>query len=314
MDREKGFTYLGLDAEFAVSEVLELSMFRVGFTDDGEPTPPEQVFHQYFRPVAERSWPGSQRVHHISPRMVAHRPPFRRFLPEVQRLVDEADCLVGFAIENDIEALKREGVTGLGGKLQLDVKDLHWLCRGRGAGVGLNSRVGLAATAAELGVEFSEKDAHGASYDTLKTMECLLALMPEFEERWLDEGERVLDRPAKLGRYLSLWEETREEWLREFARGWVSLVETADGYRLKGNRNRPAGEELCIAVNARQRALEEIDARFARRRVAGSPTLFRLTQADIEWFRAYVNEYDGEETTHRKMLELRQSAARLTKL
>lgn len=315
MQPNKEFTYLGLDAEFAVSEVLELSMYSVRVAPEtGEAAAPGQVFHQYFRPERETFWPGSQRVHHISPGMVAHRPPFRRFLPQIQKMIDEADCLVGFAIENDVEALKREGVCGLDGKMQLDIRDLYWICRGREAGIGLNSRAGLAATAAELGIDFSEQDAHGASYDTLKTMEGLLVLRKEFEEKCLAADAGKLSEPEKLYRYIALWNQAREEWLRDFAKGWVILVETRDGYRLKVNRARPAGDDRCIAVNARQRALQEIDAHFSRKRVDGSPTLFRLNSSDLEWFDAYTNEYDGDETTHRKLLELRHSAVRLTKL
>lgn len=306
--------FVGFDAEFAISEVLELSVFTLDHEQDAAPRDeasentreaarPKEVFHQYFKPRNETRWPGSGRVHHISPRMVAHRPHFLKFLPMVQEIIDGADCLVGFAISNDIEALKREGVKRLDEKPYIDVRDLNWLCRGIDAGVELDSRRNLSVTAEELGLDFSDTAAHGASYDTLKTMEALQALMPEFLRR----------HPAPEGmpflvHYLQTWDREREAYYREYAKGWVAITEAREGYRLKASRiSEPKGDKVVatLRVNARNRAIDEMDARFDRRRDRTDRNVYHLTAADIEWFKAYTNEYDGQEPFHRRMHELR---------
>lgn len=343
--------FVGFDAEFAIKEVLELSVYALAYLPDpGSPASAaaapaaaaesatgspeaaegdmpgegsenvcEEVFHQYFKPRKEQRWPGSERVHHISPEMVRHRPHFLKFRPMVQNLIDKADCLVGFAIDNDIEALKYEGVERLDDKAVIDIRDLHWLCRGKDAGVPLDSRRGLSVTAGELGIEFSESAAHGASYDTLKTMQCLQVLLEEFNEKYPARSEGpedggtasgAADAPAEelLERYLHVWEQEREKYYREYAKGWIAVVEATGGYRLKASRmNEPKGEKIVavIHVNARYRALNELDARFDKRRHPLDCNVYKLTKADLEWFKGYANEYDGQEPLHRKMHELR---------
>lgn len=301
--------YIAFDAEFAINEVLELSVYH--WDSETPDEQPAEVFHQYFKPRNEHRWPGSERVHHISPRMVAHRPHFSRFRDMVQRLVDEADCLVGFAIQNDIDALAREGIKGLDRKLAVDVRDMHWLCHGRLAGIELDSRRGLSVTAGELGIDFSESDAHGASYDTLKTMQCFVRLIQDFEDMSLREaagtGQEVSE-DGFLARYLQKWDTEREKYYREYAKGWIALVEAREGYRLKASRIAPpSGDKVVsvIHVMARMRGLDEIDARFTRKRHPEDRHVYCLDDSDIRWFAGYSNEYDAQESLHRKMQELR---------
>ena len=301
------------DAEFANLEILELSVFAD--TLGGEEAPRE-IFHSLFKPEHERSWPGSQRVHHISPAMVRRSPYFRRHREEIQKLIDGADCLVGFAIENDIEALRREGVEIPDGKAIVDVRDLHWLVEGNAKGIELDARKGLAVTAAELEIEFKDEDAHGASYDTLKTLECFRVLMDRFAQKVSDthtDAEGAESAPQDLlEAYFTQWNEAREIYMENFAHGWVSLIETRDGYRLKASRIAPPDEgkaAATIEVKARQRALNEIDAHFDRKRHRDHPSIYVLKPADIEWFKAYTNVYDADEPMHRRLHELRQKAA-----
>ena len=69
----------------------------------------------------------------------------------------------------------------------------------------------------------------------------------------------------------------------------------------------PSGDKVvaAIPVNARYRALDEMDARFHKRRHPLDRNVYRLTKTDIEWFKTYSNEYDGQEPLHRKMQDLR---------
>lgn len=296
-----------LDAEFAILEVLELSIFADDLLPTGEGSARE-VFHSLFRPVSERRWPGSQRVHHISPAMVRNAPYFRRRQAEIQRLIDESDCLVGFAIDNDLDALRREGISIDESKPVIDVRDLHWLLHGRAAGVELDARKGLAVTASELGIPFDDADAHGAKYDTQKTLECFRELMSRFADEC---GDVAPDSLLEL--YFERWNREREEYLEAFAHGWVSITETREGYRLRASRLGPPSDDRTVAtieVNARWRALNEIDAHFDRKRHRDHPSLYLLTAADIEWFKNYTNTYDASEPMHRRLQDLRVAASR----
>ena len=300
---------IAFDAEFATLEILELSIYSDTLPFSGAP---REIFHSLFRPETERRWPGSERVHHISPAMVRREPFFRRHRRHIQELIDRAECLVGFAIENDLEALRREGIEIPDDKPVVDVRDLHWIIEGKARGVELDARKGLAVTAAELGVDFNEDDAHGAGYDTLKTVECFRILISRFatEVLGLPEGEWPEDL---IRRYQERWDLMREEYLESFAHGWVSLVETRDGYRIKASRTAPADEKGCVAtveVAARWRALNEIDARFDRRRNREHPTLYMLKPSDIDWFRSYANRYDGQENVHHRLHSLRRQTLR----
>ncbi len=300
---------IAFDAEFATLEILELSIYSDTLPFSYEP---QEIFHSLFRPENERRWPGSERVHHISPAMVRREPFFRRHRARIQSLIDKAECLVGFAVENDIEALRREGIEIPEDKPVIDVRDLHWILEGSARGVELDARKGLAVTAGELGIEFNDNDAHGAGYDTLKTLECFRVLFDRFAREVVGVEDGVWPDDI-LERYQAHWDSVREEYLERFAHGWVSLVETRDGYRLKASRFAPADDKASVAtieVAARWRALNEIDARFDRRRNREHPSLYLLKPSDIDWFRSYTNEYDAQEAVHHRLHSLRHQSLR----
>lgn len=300
------------DAEFAnekglPEEILELSIRQTETL--GKESGNRLIFHEYIKPARHRRWPHAQEVHHITPEMVAGKPGFVHWRQKIQQIIDNADYLVGFAIENDITALEREGIRGLDTKRVIDVRDLHWLQNTRHTGMELNSRKNLATTAEELGIEFSETLAHGADYDTRITLACFQTLIDSFRET-----EKAGATPEEiLAHYLKRWEEERENYLREYARGWITLVKWHNGYRLKASRNKPTPNErteASIEVKARYLAIDEIDAKLDKRRDSYDPHVYNLKPADIEWFCSYTNEYDGQEPLHRRMAELRAKAAK----
>ncbi|MDE5879987.1 MAG: 3'-5' exonuclease, partial [Desulfovibrio sp.] len=298
---------LCFDAEFADrQEILELSIWEA----TGEAWEKRrQVFHQYVKPRTCKRWPGSQRVHHISPQMVADKPYFSRWRATVQKLMDEADFIVGFDIGNDIGALAQEGIKGLEKKRVVDVRDFHWMVNTLAQGVPLNSRKGLQATAEELGVPFSENLAHGADYDTRITLDCFLKLIEQFHpaaakgipgitgNAGVSDDSDNADVPtaasgAFLDRYLVEWEETLDRYQREFARGWVFLQKWKDGYRVKAlQADEPAGPDVAetIRVCARYRALDEIDrrVRLVREQFKGQKCL------KLRWHEPAMSHLEG---------------------
>lgn len=297
---------IAFDAEFAIQEILELSVYSHSTDNPADIAgfigmEPVESFHQYFKPRTERRWPFSQKIHKISPAMVAHRPYITRFKDEIERRLLEADYYVGFDIGNDVGALEYEGISGIDREKIIDVKDFHWLVYGREKGVPLDGRKGLEVTAEELGMEFEETKAHGASYDTFITIKCFLHLLELYSRKYPEETVVQL-----LERYRKEWETTSDEYHREYAKGYASLIPAKDGYRLKVSRNPVAHAEVSIPVNARWRAQDEIDAKFRNRISRDDSSIYCLKPSDIQWIKGYKNEYDSQETMHKKMFELRR--------
>ena len=116
----KNMDIICLDAEFTESEeLLELSVFNL----DGK-----EVYHRFFKPEQISEWRTD--IHHITPEMVADEPTFAQCREEVQRLLDSAFALTGFAVGNDLRVLTRSGIAGLETKRMIDVKDMYWYLRG----------------------------------------------------------------------------------------------------------------------------------------------------------------------------------------
>lgn len=66
----------------------------------------EILFDQYIRPTRATSWPEAERINHISPEMVKNAPTIDDLLPEIQRIILSADCIIGYNIPFDITFLQ----------------------------------------------------------------------------------------------------------------------------------------------------------------------------------------------------------------
>lgn len=152
-------------------------------------------------------------------------------------------------------------------------------------------------------MEFEDNKAHGASYDTLMTMKCFLHLIGVYSKNHPEASIKEL-----LQLYREEWELANDEYLREFAKGYLSLLPAAGGYRLKVSRSPARNAELSIPVNARKRALDEVDAKFFKRVSKTDHSVYCLKSTDIEWLKGYSNEYDSQEQIHQKMYDLRHTA------
>lgn len=299
MDRTKS-GIICLDAEFADStnnEILELSVYGEGR---------DEIFHGYFRPVRTRSWKGSERVHHITPAMVADKPSFASMLGVIQPLFDAADIIIGFAPGNDITHLEASGVEGLDTKRVVDVREWYWFLIGRHNGVDYYGVPGLAAVAAEMGVEFEAGAEHSASGDTEVTFKVFDLLESRFAAEYPGvEGE---DERQLIARFAALCGEAVEEYERGKARGYVYLVRKPGGYRLKVSGRSEAPDDCVASIEVADRHKAEYDlSKLWRRREAGDrPHLYRLTDRDIDTFRAYANEYDaGQSRWYRSLMRNR---------
>lgn len=276
-------------------EMLELSV--INHTDLST------AYHSYFRPPTARTWPNSQAVHHISPEMVKDAPSVKKERPAIQRVIDMADGIVGFAVDNDIRYLQGSGIRVSEGKRIIDVRDWFWYYKGKYLDIEFGSVPRLAKCAELLGFEFSEEsEAHSAANDTLMTIKLFKALV--------EEAHMDLPLDEAISRFDALFEEERRLYAERMAKGYISLVRTPKGYLLKNNHQHPASDaEFSIEVSGRFQAEHDIREKFLKRESAEDPNFFDLRKSDIEYFKAYSNSYDPEkEEFYRHLTKAKKKA------
>lgn len=285
-------TAIFLDAEFVEGdELIELSIYSFER---------EEIYHSLFKPVRYTEWDSS--VHHITPDMVADAPAFSAELPAVQRLIDAASHIGGFAVENDIFHLKAQGVAGIDEKPVIELRNWFWINYGRDNGLDLFQGVSLATVVGNMGVSFGEEGMHSASGDTLATLDAFRLLYDKYVVSRTLAGE---DFDAVVGRFNEEYAREKLEYDRNNAEGYVVLVRVGAGYalRLKREEPREGGKNVAvIRVADRQRAAIELHNMIARRPMIAKG-VYRLNENDIERFRNYSNGFDTEDHAYFKKLQ-----------
>ena len=89
-------------------------------------------------------------------------------------------------------------------------------------------------------------------------------------------------------------ERGRAEHMRLHAHGYISLVRKGAGYMLKNNHECPERYDHVIEVESRFAAESDLRKRFEQRRMPGDPALYKLTDRDLRYFKAYSNAYDAD--------------------
>lgn len=288
-----------------IEELLEISILDI-FSNT--------IFYQRFKPARLRRWNLS--VHHISPDMVKTQPKVKSLLPEIQKIFNRADCLVGFSLIDDIKALERAGVKGLESKKQVELRHLYWYCVARYQGVPFYSGPGLSKCAEELGVEVIPEGVHTASGDTSVTLRVFHALMERFiasegvnlqstgldiKTMGMEEFKRYVDLALKRIK------EAKYDYDRTCAAGYIHLVNKEGGIKFVPSVESvyDKGEVvMTIAVNARRRALYELENLFSSRRSKTLRKIFFLKKNDFEQVAEYRNEFDGQEQLYQKLTGL----------
>lgn len=102
MNKEK---ILVLDTETTgfdkAAEILQLSILN----GNGE-----VLMNEYFRPRHTVSWAGAQQVNHISPAMVAGKPPLSVRKQAIEVLLQGADMIAGYNLPFDLRMLGQNGI------------------------------------------------------------------------------------------------------------------------------------------------------------------------------------------------------------
>ena len=274
-----------LDAEFADNEeLLELSIFN----KDGE-----EFYHSYYKPVHIDDWRTD--IHHITPEMVADSPSFSEESENLQRIFNGADLITGFAVDNDIRVLEHSGITGLGDKAILDVKDMYWYIKGRETEMSPFGVPSLIVCANALDIEFDENIAHSASVDTEFTLRCFNILLEEYKSS--DTGERSLNEI--IARFITDVQNAKSEYIAEGAKGFVRVFKAGDVHKVKYG-HLPAEESgkliLEVEVEDRYKAEYEIRKMLKKKEVPGKYSVYKLTTKLLDDIKNYHNTYDAEES------------------
>ena len=261
------------------------------------------AYQSYFHPATARSWPNSQAVHHITPQMVSDAPTVRKERKKIETIVNAADGIIGFAVDNDIRYLNGNNIAVRDDIKVIDVRDWFWYYKGRHLDIEFGSVPRLAKCAELLGFEFSEEsEAHSAANDTLMTIKLFDALVKE-----ADMGLPLDDAIARFER---LFDEERRLHAEKMAHGFLSLICTPKGYLLKNNLHQPASDaEFSIEVAGRYRAEHDIREKFRKREITPDIPVYDLRKSDIEFFKSYTNTYDAEkEEFYRHLTKAKRKA------
>ncbi|MCM1291376.1 MAG: 3'-5' exonuclease [Prevotella sp.] len=274
------------DAEMADEQkLIELSVFNADV---------KEIYHSYFNPGKVRVW--REEIHHITEDMVKDAPFFRDEKRKVQSIINSAKYLVGCAIKNDIDALKHSGVNIPVSKKVVEIQHWHWLLHDMEKGESFYKAKSLLAIAQDLGISFSETEAHGASADTRATLLCFLRLKKDFEEKFNESVK--MQMPELMEAFDKRFGIAHTEFLRSEARGFVQLLKHDAGrYTLKFNQKVEKKHAKCeIMIEVADRFIAEMELRklFSRRELKDNPDYYRLTTKDIEKFSGYSNEFDEE--------------------
>lgn len=274
-----------LDAEFADNEeLLELSIFN----KEGE-----EFYHSYYKPERIDYWRTD--IHHITPEMVAECLSFTKEMPRIQKIIDDADIVTGFAVDNDIRVLSHSGISSLEEKTVLDVKDMYWYVRGKNAAMNPFAVPSLIVCANSLGIEFNEDTAHSASVDTEFTLKCFNLLLSEYGQ--LKEDEKSLEKLT--AEFIDDIEDAKADFIAEGAKGFVRVFKAGDVYKIKYG-HLPVEESgkllLEVEVEDRYKAEYEIRKMLKKKEVPGKYSVYKLTPKLLDDIKKYHNAYDTEES------------------
>lgn len=282
--------FIVLDAEFTdTQEILELTIASLGG---------DIIYHQYFKPVESSRWPNSQRIHHITPAMVADKPTFKSCRNDIQKIIDSSDYICGFAVDNDLHHLDEHGIDIADDKRVVEVRNWYWVLRGKDKGLDFGITPGLSAALTDMEIAFDDSEAHSATADTLNTLKLFMSLSDSY--RLL----RGLDGLG-LDNLIAEFDKEYAEYERLHAAGAAYIIMRNGVCQLKmlaNPRDNVRDAMARIEVADRARAEYEIRRQFQRRQANGSTYLYSLRKSDLDWFSSYTNTYDPDDHAYYKAL------------
>ena len=298
---------LCLDAEFASSrDILEMLELTIADSEGGI------IYNHRFKPARMRRW--NLIPHGIKPSMVANEPSFASCRPSIQRILDGARYLAGFAIDNDLRRLEAQGVRNLPDKNIIELRDWFWLIHGREHGLDYAQDIGLARCCTELGVEIDPEKAHAAAYDTSVTLRCLHILL----ERFVDTRGSFDSFDSLFSSFHAEFSEAKKAYDLEAAKGYCSIFsntrpDSSAPYRFVAGREAPDPTRpdliASIPVANRRKAVIDLSKMLTGSLLSSQRFNFhKLSAHTLERFKSYSNASDIEEVDFARNLMKLSSA------
>lgn len=294
---------LFLDAEFVDNqEVIELSICNLAG---------KEVFHSYFKPADIDEWPVSVEIHKITPECVKNAPKFADCRRKIQKIFDKAEYIVGFATQGDINHLSKAGIQGLSKKRIIDIKNIFWLYYSRELSLDYYGVPGLIRCAEHLGVSFGDTGAHSASGDTIATLNCFHILASNIEG-YDAKNPSYTNFCTTINKLSKKFIEARDKYDRMKAHGWIHIYNLGNRvYKVVFKRApAPASSELTDEVEVEDifKAEQELLKRLSKKSLVNRRNCYRLSQNDIDFIRAYSNEFSpiDDHVLTKKLLQLQK--------
>ena len=165
------FTKIVLDTETtglgAKDEILELAVI------DGETG--MTLFHQFFRPVRNQSWDEAEKIHGISPKDVSECYPISVYRSVIQKILDQAEEVIGYNVSFDIGMLKRAGFEMHGKAIDVMIPFAE-IYGERSSYFGGYKWQKLTTCSNYYGYDWGESEAHGALADACATRFCWMKM------------------------------------------------------------------------------------------------------------------------------------------
>lgn len=81
----------------------------------------KELYNRYVKPENKKEWKYAMEKNHITPEMVSKSPSIKELIPEIQKIIDDADMLVSYNGRFDVNFLEAAGITNIEQKPHLDV-------------------------------------------------------------------------------------------------------------------------------------------------------------------------------------------------
>lgn len=270
-----------IDTEFTstTSEILELCVVNVAG---------EVLYHNHFKPVRAKYW--KKFPHNITKTRVRNCRSFRRCLPDIQPLFDNAELVCGFAVDNDLRHLSEDGLRVSPDKA-LELRYLYWVLRhGTPQVADPFNLPGLSACATEMcpGLELDAE--HSAKGDTLTTYRLYGALTSALP------GHDWSDTPKAWHECLDEYRRGVADYYRQRAHGYVVLEPVEGGYTMEMTQEppEPGDGRVSVEVADRFQALGHFRDKFCRR-LHHNQEPYAMQPSDLDYIRNYTNSFDPAE-------------------
>lgn len=271
-----------LDAEFADGRyMLELSISDAAG---------DIIYNKRFKPAKISDW--GVIPHGITPAMVADAPLFRDCIEEIQAIIDYADYISGFALENDFRRLRNEGISIAEDKKVIEVKDWFWTVYGLAHGFDYQKGISNQSVAAELGITVDEDRLHASDYDIELSLSSLNRILYHADTGSANSFDGLYEA------VMAKFRVDKEEYDRQQSAGYCSILQKDDGYWIKFNKNRPYESRSLIAlieVESRKEAMIYMSKLFLNRIEEGNFFVEKLSNAKLEKFKSYSNTFSPED-------------------